>query len=301
MGTPDFAVAALRALIEKHDVVGVVTNPDRPSGRGKNLTPPPVKVAALEHGIDVYQPKKLRKNDDAFHKISSWNADIAVVAAYGQILPQRFLDIPRLGCVNVHASLLPLLRGAAPINWAIVRGHKESGVTTMQMEKGLDTGPMLMREVVDILPTDTAQDLHDKLSQLGADMIVPTIEGLADGTLKAEVQDHDRSTYAPMMKKTDGKIDWSKSAIEINNLIRGMNPWPGAYAEHGEDKIKFHSAEPIDGSGKPGEVTDVSGQLLVGTGAGLLRVLEIQRPGSKRVSGVDFVNGLRVEPGFTFS
>lgn len=300
MGTPDFAVPALERLIETHNVVGVVTNPDRRAGRGKELKPPPVKVVAMQHDIPVYQPIKLRKNDEAFRVISDWEPDVAVVAAYGQILPQRFLDIPKHGCVNIHASLLPLLRGAAPINWAIVRGHKKSGVTTMLMEKGLDTGPMLLKKEIEIGALDTAQDLHDTLAELGAQMIVPTLDGLTDGTLTPTEQDHDASTYAPMMEKTDGRIDWTQSAEAVANLIRGMNPWPGAYAERDDKKIKFHLAKPVDGKGEPGEVIVADKSLVIACGEDAIDVLEIQPPNARRMSAKDFVNGTRIAPGAMF-
>lgn len=301
MGTPDFAVPALEALIaSRHDVVGVVTNPDRPSGRGKKMTPPPVKVAASAAEIPVYQPRKLRKNDDAFDRISAWNADVGVVAAYGQILPQRFLDIFEHGCVNIHASLLPRHRGASPINAAIVHGDSESGVTIMQMEAGLDTGPMIATRKVPIEPLTTAQELHDELSKLGAAMIVGALEGLTSGEITPEPQDDSRSTYASMMSKSDGRIDWSKSAADVANLIRGMNPWPGAFATlqrpDGDLRVKFHLARSAEGEGEPGEILAADGDdLVIACGDGAIEVLEIQPAGKRALGPRDFNNGFQLD------
>ncbi len=304
MGTPDFAVPALQALIDSpHDVVGVVTQPDRKSGRGKKVQPTPVKACALAAGIDVYQPPKLRNNDEAFERISAWEPDVCVVAAYGQILPQRFLDIPRLHCVNIHASLLPKYRGASPINAAIVHGEEESGVTTMIMEAGLDTGPMLLKESVPIGRLETAQELHDRLSELGAKMIVPTIEGLDAGTIEPEPQSDEGSTYAPLMSKADGQIDWAKTATQVANQMRGLNPWPGAYSDlvETDQRIKFHLAEPIEGHGQPGEVlVAAKDNLTIACGEGAVKVLKIQPPGSRAMAAQDFLNGFDLAVGSHF-
>jgi methionyl-tRNA formyltransferase len=302
MGTPDFSVPALEALIaSKHEVVGVVTNPDRPAGRGKKLTPPPVKVAAEAAGIPVYQPRKIRKNEDAFDTLTSWAPDVAVVAAYGQILPQRFLDIPRLGCVNIHASLLPKYRGASPINAAIVHGEAESGVTIMQMEAGLDTGPMLATRSTPIGPLMTAQELHDALAQLGADMIVDTLEALDAGEVEPIEQDDSLSTYAGLMSKDDGRIDFSKSAADVANLIRGMNPWPGAHCmlRRGDDttRVKFHLAQPVAGNGEPGDVLEANGdELVIACGEGAIQAISLQPAGKRALSPRDFNNGFQLDP-----
>ncbi len=301
MGTPDFSVPALRQLIEgPHQVVGVVTQPDRPSGRGKKLTPPPVKSMALEHGIEVYQPEKLRKNDEAFVHISAWKPDVCVVAAYGQILPQRFLDIARLGCINIHASLLPKYRGASPINAAIIHGESESGVTLMQMEKGLDTGPMLEIIKTPIGEQETAQELHDRLSELGASTLNELLTRLNAGEITPVLQDDSLMTYAPLMKKEDGKIEWTKSAVEVANLIRGVNPWPGAYADilradGRHERVKIHLATAVDISGKPGKVLESNGRLVVACAKGALEVLRIQPPNGRAMDVRDFLNGNRFE------
>lgn len=306
MGTPDFSVPALRHLIEgPHQVVGVVTQPDRPSGRGKKLTPPPVKSLALEHGIEVFQPEKLRKNDEAFAHISAWKPDVCVVAAYGQILPQRFLDIPRLGCINIHASLLPKYRGASPINAAIIHGETESGVTLMQMEAGLDTGPMLAIVKTPIGELETAQELHDRLSELGAAHLNEVLTKLDAGEITAVAQDDSLMTYAPLMKKEDGKIDWSSSAVDVANLIRGVNPWPGAYADilradGRQERVKFHLAKAVEGSGEPGAILESTGRLVIGCADGALEVLRIQPPNGRAMDVRDFLNGNRLEAGDRF-
>lgn len=304
MGTPDFAVPALRAIAitnSKYELVGVLTNPDRPAGRGKHISQSAVKKAALEFNIPVYQPKKLRKNNEAFEMISNWKPDLCVVAAYGQILPQRFLDIPKFGCVNIHASLLPKYRGAAPINWSIVRGEKETGITTMMMEKGLDTGPILDQVSIPIPKNTTAQEIHDDLSLLGAGMIIPTLDALVEGSITLEIQDHDASSYAPMMTKNDGKIDWEKSNGEVHNLIRGMNPWPGAFAEFRGKIIKIHRSEVVNRNLSFGEVEVENGDLFIGCGEGSIRILEIQPPNKKRMRARDFVNGHQPKKGESFS
>lgn len=307
MGTPDFAVPTLRALLDgPHEVVGVVTQPDRPSGRGKQLTAPPVKVLAESRGVPVYQPERLRKNDDAFAHITAWNPDVCVVAAYGQILPQRFLDIPRLGCVNVHASLLPKYRGASPINAAILHGESETGVTLMQMEAGLDTGPMLAVVSTPIGELETAQALHDRLAELGAGAINGLLTRLDAGEVEPVVQDDAQSTYAPLMKKEDGKIDFGRTAKDVANLIRGLNPWPGAYADlvraDGRvERVKFHLARAIEGveGAQPGSMVEAPG-LILACGEGAIDVLSLQPQGSRAMDARDFLNGVRLMPGDRF-
>lgn len=316
MGTPDFAVAPLQALLESmHEVVGVVTNPDRVAGRGKKLTAPPVKVAALAAGVEVYQPENLRL-EEAYEKIGAWAPDVIVVAAYGQILRQRMLDLPRLGCINIHASLLPKYRGAAPINWCIVRGEEQSGVTIMQMERGLDTGPMLLKRAVDIGLEMSSQDLHDVLSELGAEMIVEVMDAFARGPVEAEVQDDALSSYAPMLTKDVGRIDWTKSAREVHDHVRGFTPWPGAFSdllvqsdapEGGEAvRIKIHNTYPLahDVSGRvPGEVlvADAArGELVIACGSGAVKVLHLQAPGRRAMATSDFLRGFDLQAGMRF-
>lgn len=312
MGTPDFAVPSLAALIQsRHDVVGVVTNPDRRSGRGKKVTPTPVKRLALEHGIEVYQPKKLRKNEEALAKLAAWEPDMIVVAAYGQILPVSILELPELGCLNVHASLLPAYRGAAPINWCIVRGEEVSGVTIMEMEKGLDTGPMILKGETPIPPDMIAQELHDALAEQGAKLLPEAIDGLLDGSLKPTPQDHDAASWAPMISKEDGLIDWGASAKQVCDLIRGFNPWPGTYTyHHGVDgsvtgPIKLHLATPCElgpdvGEVAPGQVVvaDASDeQLIIAAGDGKgIACLSIQAPGRRAMGVRDFLNGYELGP-----
>ncbi|TXD32596.1 methionyl-tRNA formyltransferase [Lujinxingia vulgaris] len=307
MGTPDFAVPALNKLIESSDeVVGVVTNPDRPSGRGKKLTPPPVKVAAEAAGIEVYQPEKLR-GPEVLEHLRAWNPDVIVVAAYGQILRNDVLLLPRYGCINIHASLLPAYRGAAPINWAIVRGEAESGVTIMQMERGLDTGPMLLKRKTPIEELDTAQDLHDRLAEMGAELIVDVMRLIHLDSLNPIVQDDAQSSYAPMLKKSDGEIDFRKSAREVADLIRGMNPWPGAFAflhtPDGPQRVKLHLARAhsaatngADTGAAPGEVIRADEQgLHIACGQGYIECLTLQAPGKRALPVSDFLNGFDLQ------
>lgn len=312
MGTPDFAVPALEALIDSHhEVVGVFTQPDRKSGRGKKVRRPPVKKVAEEAGVPVYQPKRVKKNDEAYQTLVDWQPDIVVVAAYGQILPERILEVPRLGCVNIHASLLPKWRGAAPINWAIVHGDEKTGVTIMQMDVGLDTGPMLAKHEVDIPAEMTAQELHDRLAELGRETIVDSLDKLAAGELEPTPQDDAESSYASMLSKEDGRIDWTKSGAAVANHIRGFNPWPGAFAFHEQDgdqqRIKFHRARPVEGpsqgEGEPGKVLEAdasSGRLVIACGEGAIDVVEVQAPGRKAMSARDFLNGYEISEGDRF-
>ena len=307
MGTPDFAVPALQALIDSHhDVVGVFTQPDRQSGRGKKVRQTPVKKVAVEHEIPVFQPESV-KTDEAYDQLAAWEPDVTVVAAYGQILPERILELPRLGSVNIHASLLPEYRGAAPINWCLVHGEHETGVTMMKMDVGLDTGPILTADKVDIPELMTAQQLHDVLARLGAEMIVGVLDRYAAGELEPTPQDDSESSYASMLSKSDGRVDWSKSAREVANHVRGFNPWPGAFTFHGEEdnskRIKLHLARAADGAGEPGEVlrADPSeGVLRVACGEGAVDILEIQAPGKRAMDTGDFLNGYDVEPGEFF-
>lgn len=291
MGTPDFAVPCLARLVEISDVVAVVTQPDRPKGRGQKLLPPPVKVFAQEHGIAVYQPVRVKATDfvDVLRGLAP---DLIVVVAFGQILSKEILSLPPLGCINVHASLLPRYRGAAPMQWAIVRGEKETGVTTMFMDEGLDTGDMLVRETLPITQAMTAAELHDAMMKFGADVLEKTLFSLSEGTLKRTPQDDALSTYAPLLDKEVGRIDWKKSAQEIHDLVRGLNSWPGAYTMLEGQKFKIWRTRLAEGTAEPGEIVSVTKQgLLVGTGEGMLEILEVQAPSKKKMAAGDYVRG----------
>ena len=291
MGTPDFAVPCLARLVEISDVVAVVTQPDRPKGRGQKLLPPPVKVFAQEHGIAVYQPVRV-KAPDFVDVLRGLAPDLIVVVAFGQILSKEILSLPPLGCINVHASLLPRYRGAAPMQWAIVRGEKETGVTTMFMDEGLDTGDMLLRETLPITQAMTAAELHDAMMKLGADVLEKTLFFLSEGTLKRTPQDDALSTYAPLLDKEVGRIDWKKSAQEIHDLVRGLNSWPGAYTMLEGQKFKIWRTRLAEGTAEPGEIVSVTKQgLLVGTGEGMLEILEVQAPSKKKMAAGDYVRG----------
>ena len=230
MGTPDFAVPCLEKLCESEisNVVGVITQPDRKRGRGQNLQAPPVKEAALDYDVEVYQPQKVT-SEEGLDKLKEWNPDLIVVVAYGQILSKKVLELPELGCINVHASLLPKYRGAAPLHHVLINGEEVTGVTTMQMDEGMDTGDKILQEEVKIIPQDTVGSLHDRLSALGAKLLLETLNRIEAGTAPRISQDDEEATYAPKVTKDDGEIDWQKSAQDIWNMIRGMNPWPGAY------------------------------------------------------------------------
>jgi methionyl-tRNA formyltransferase len=300
MGTPDFAVPPLRALNDSgHEVLAVVSQPDRRKGRGRKLTPPPVKQAATEYGYPVIQPETVRS--EPFHRqMAELTPDLYVVVAFGQILPQSLMDIPSRGAINVHASLLPRYRGAAPIQWAIINGDRETGVTTMMMDHGMDTGDMLLMEKTAIGPEETAADLHDRLSDLGARTLVRTLEKLQDGTLERMPQDHARATYAPMLKKKDGEIDWSLPAERIECLIRGMTPWPGAYTFSNGMRLKIFKACVLEReiSVQPGTILECfPGELRVATGRSALAVQEIQGASGKRLPIDDFLCGCRLPDG----
>ena len=300
MGTPDFAVLPLKALYEAgHEIVLVVTQPDKPKGRGHKLTPPPVKEFAVSKNIPVYQPESA-KNDESYEYLKSFDADIFIVAAYGQILPQRVLDIPKYGCINIHASLLPKYRGAAPIQWCIINGETVTGVTTMQMNAGLDTGDMLMKEEVKIDDTDTGETLHDKLAIAGVNAILKTLKQIENGTLKAEKQDDSRSCYAPMIDKTTGYIDFSKSAKEIYNLIRALNSYPYASTTYSGTRFKVIGAKALDNDlcAECGEIVDVSKDgILVACKKGSLLITDVQFEGKKKMPVSEFIKGNEIEKG----
>ena len=298
MGTPDFALDTLRGLIESGvQMVGVYTQPDRPKGRGKKLAAPPVKELALEHDIPVFQPQKLR-DDEAVKQLRSLSPDLIVVVAYGQILPQAVLDIPKHGCINVHASLLPRHRGAAPINKAIIDGDPTTGVTTMMMDVGLDTGDMLVKKSLSIHPDETAGQLHDRLAPLGREAMEETLARLCAGTLVREKQDDGLSTYASMMKKEDGLIDWSKEARQLHNLVRGLDPWPGAYTLLDGQTLKVTKTRCVEGTGEPGQVLEAHGNtVIVACGQGALQLGALQLPGKKMLDAADFLRGRSLEKG----
>ncbi len=290
MGTPDFAVPTLQALIEHHQVIGVVTQPDRPAGRGGKMRMSPIKELALQHNIPVFQPQKLRQ-PEAIEALRKWQPDVHIVAAYGQILPQTVLDIPQHGSVNVHASLLPRWRGAAPIHAAIRAGDTEAGVTIMKMDAGLDTGPMLRKRAIAITPDETGQSLHDKLAQIGADLLIETLPGYLSGEIEPEPQHDAEATYAPQIDKDEGEIDWSQDAVKIERLVRAFTPWPGTYTFFNGTQLKIHGGTVIPGSAEAGEVVRRGGTVAIGTGDGLYAPEEVQLAGKKRVDVNAFVNG----------
>ena len=302
MGTPDFAVPCLQALIDDgHDVCAVFTQPDKPKGRHGVLSAPPVKELALKYDIPVYQPDLL-KNDETKSFFASLGADLALVVAYGKILPEEFLNAPKYGCINMHASLLPKLRGAAPIQWSIINGEKRSGVTAMQMDKGLDTGDILLSESVEIRDDETAQELHDELSVLGAQVMRKTLLMLQRGELSPVRQDDSNSTYAPILTKELSAIDWQKSALQIHNQIRGLYPWPGASAVLNGKTLKIHSAKLLGKTeGEPGEVVFNDRRLCVACGDGnAVELLVIQAPGKKAMPVTDYLRGNPVVLGTIF-
>ena len=293
-GTPEFAAEHLKALLgSSHQIVAVYSQPDRPAGRGQKLTPSPVKLLAIQHEIPVLQPQTLR-DPAAQAELAALKPDLMVVVAYGLILPQVVLDIPRLGCINSHASLLPRWRGAAPIQRAVEAGDAESGVTVMQMEAGLDTGPMLLKVSTAISADDTGGSLHDRLATLGPQAVIEAISGLADGTLKGEVQDDSLATYAHKLNKDEARLDWSRPAIELERLVRAFHPWPMCHSTLNGDAIKVHAAALGDGQGAPGLIlaADKSG-LTVACGDGALRLTRLQLPGGKALNFSDLYNSRR--------
>jgi len=303
-GTPDFAVPCLKILNQTgHNVRLVVTQPDRPKGRGRKMTPPPVKSTALELGYDVIQPESIR--DEALVTgLKNLAPDFFIVVAFGGILTENLLAVPQMGAVNVHASLLPKFRGAAPIQWAIITGESKTGVTTMLLDRGMDTGDILLSRETAIGPEDTAATLHDRLAEMGASLLADTLAAFASGTARPVPQDHSKASYAPMLKKKDGRIDWKKSAPKIDAMIRGMNPWPGAFTFHDGRRLKIFSARPIqaDTEAIPGTVVKgFTNELRVATGAGILSILEIQGESGKRLPIRDFLRGYPLPPGSRFS
>jgi methionyl-tRNA formyltransferase len=302
MGTPLAAVPTLRqCLTDGHEIVAVWTQPDRPSGRGHRVSFSPVKEFAVEHGLPVYQPARI-KNDDAMQLFASHDADVAVVVAYGRILPDQFLRAPRRGCINVHFSLLPLYRGAAPANWAIVNGELETGVTTMFIEPTLDTGPILLQSKTAIGEDETTPQLMERLSVIGADLLGETLSRL-DGLTPRPQRDQD-ATFAPIIKKEDGLIDWSRSAFAIERAVRGFQPWPNAYTNFNTKQLIIWRAQSVSSASEavPGEVITADGDaLIVGCGdATALRLIEVQPEARKRMRGRDFLNGTHIKVGDRF-
>lgn len=303
MGTPDFSVGTLEALVEAgHEVCLVVTQPDKPKGRGKEMQYTPVKEAALKYGIEVYQPRRIREAE-CVEKLRQYNADIMVVIAFGQIIPKEILEMVPYGCVNVHASLLPKYRGAAPIQWSIIDGEAVTGVTTMQMDEGLDTGDMLLKTEVPITAEETGESLHDKLAKAGAALCVETLAKLQEGSIVPKKQGESPTAYAKMLDKKLGNIDWTKSAVEIERLVRGLNSWPSAYTYWNKKVVKIWKASVTDENSneQAGTVVKVEKDgFYVQTGNGLLKVVELQIPGKKRMDAGAFLRGYTIEPGEVF-
>lgn len=317
MGTPDFSVPALKALVEAgHQVIAVVTQPDKPKGRGKEVQMTPVKIQAMEYGIPVYQPAKVREASFV-EVLKGLEADVYVVIAFGQILPKAVLELPKYGCINIHASLLPKYRGAAPIQWCVIDGERETGITTMMMDVGLDTGDMLEKAVIPIEEKETGGSLHDKLSMAGGDLILSTLKKLEEGTLVRTPQTDEGTCYAKMLTKSLGDIDWNQDAVSIERLIRGLNPWPSAYTMWNGKTIKIWAADVIAGreaadflseSGVPAETGTAPGTvvcsdkrgLVVSTGGGLLSIRELQMEGKKRMDTPAFLRGYPIPAGDVF-
>ncbi|MCI6588613.1 MAG: methionyl-tRNA formyltransferase [Clostridiales bacterium] len=301
MGTPDFAVPSLRALVDHgYEVVGVFCQPDRPKGRGHKLAACPVKELAQSAGIPVFQPERI-KREEGVAMLKSCAPDLCVTAAFGQLLSQEILDIPPLGTINVHSSLLPKHRGSAPINWSIIKGDAVTGVTTMFTDKGMDTGDILLTRETPIGPAENAGELTDRLAVMGAQLLIETIRAIEAGTLARTPQDHAAATYEPKMDKELGRIDWSKSAQELDWLVRGTTPWPGAFTTLGEQTIKVFELDILDGpaSGAPGEIVaaDAKRGLVVSCGDHDVALAQIQMPGAKRMNAKDYLRGHTMETG----
>ena len=300
MGTPDFAVPSLEALLTKHEVVLVVTQPDKPKGRGKKMVPTPVKACALEHGIPVLQPEKV-KEPEFVEQLRSYEPDLIAVTAFGQILSEPILEMPKYGCINVHGSLLPKYRGAAPMQWSIIDGEKVTGITTMYMAKGLDSGDMLLKAEVEITDEDTFATIHDKMAVTGANLLLDTLDQLEAGTLERIPQDHDAATYAPMITKETGHIDWSKNRQDIINLIRGLNPVPAAYTIYEEEVLKIFGAVisdvQADGAANGEIVAVVKKGFVVKCGDGCLLITEVQARGGKRMMTDAYLRGHAMKEG----
>lgn len=303
MGTPDFAVPALTELIKKYEVAAIFTQPDKPKGRGQKIQFTPVKELALKNNIEVYQPNKLRNNEECLKLLEAIKPDLIIVIAFGQILPPEILKIPRLGCVNLHASLLPKLRGAAPINWAIINGEKVTGNTTMLMAEGLDTGDMLLKTELAIGDEETAGQLHDRLAEAGTELLIKTIEGLNNSSIVPEKQQDELSNYAPMMNKELGRIDWSRDCVSIDRLVRGVTPWPGAFSNYNGKIIKLLRVVKCEKKNyeEAGVIVGVNREgIEVSCGTGSLVIIELQEVGGKRMDITAYLNGHKVNLGDKF-
>jgi methionyl-tRNA formyltransferase len=301
MGTPEFSVPSLAALLRSdHTVVGVVSQPDRPRGRGQELAESPIKQLAARHKIPILQPLKM-KDPGFLDALSAWKPDFIVVAAFGRILPKIILDMPPRHCINVHASLLPKYRGAGPIQWAIIRGERETGITTMLMDEGMDTGAILLQEKVPIAPDDTAGTLSSKLAEVGGRLLIETLAGLQNGSVTPRPQDSSQATMAPLLKKEDGLLDWTMPAADLANRVRGLSPWPGAYTYLGEDRWVIWKVAVPDRSESvmpPGTIVDATKEgLAIATGSGLLRIAEFQPANSRRMSAGQYLAGHPLEAG----
>ncbi|MFL6553501.1 MAG: methionyl-tRNA formyltransferase [Chthoniobacterales bacterium] len=301
IGTGEIGVPTLRALLNsEHEVVAVVTQPDKPVGRDQRIEPPPIKTAligrARPQGAPIFQPARI-KDPQAIEQIRSRTPDAIVVVAYGQILPRDVLEIPRLACLNVHASLLPRWRGAAPLQAAIAAGDFETGITVMYMDEGLDTGDILLQRNVEILPNDTGGSLHDRLAQIAPEALLESLRLIAAGSAPRIRQDNARATYAPKLKREHGQIDWSESAAAIERKIRAYNPWPGAFMKVGDQNLKIFSASVVDLTGQPGEILRSDKDLIVAAGKGALCLAEVQLEGKRRMSGAEFLRGHGALPG----
>lgn len=299
MGSPEFAIPSLKAIYNADEKIeAVVTQPDRKKGRGLTLKSPPVKIEAERIGLPVYQPEMVREKG-FITLIDSIKPDAIVVVAYGQILPEEILKVPKYGCINLHGSLLPKYRGAAPIQWAIIKGEKKTGVTTILMDKGMDTGDILLQEKIDVTPKDTAETLSERLSTIGAKLLLKTLMGLEGGIITPRPQDHSSATYAPLLKKEDGRIDWKKGAEEIKNQVRGMNPWPGAYTFLEGRLLKIWDVDMAETKGgEPGRIIQADkGHLVVSTGKDSLLIKELQLEGRSRTTSIAFLQGHKIKEG----
>ncbi len=294
MGAPSFAAPSLRLLAAHHEVTSVLTQPDRPAGRGMKPAAPPVKVCALELGLAVDQPASI-KTAEAFERLDKQNPDVIAVVGYGRIVPQRIIDLPRHGCVNVHSSLLPRYRGAAPVHWALAAGETTGGVSTMLIAEKLDAGDILLQRATPIGPDETASELGARLAPMGAELLLETLDALEAGSLRPVPQDHEKATYAPALKREDGRVDWRQSARQIYNRLRGFDPWPGIFSTFRGKRLRIHAARPSAAGGlAPGETAFAAGSLFAGCGAGRLELLEVQTEGKKRIAAADFARGYRL-------
>lgn len=301
MGTPDFAVPALESLIvHGYNLCGVFTQPDRPKGRGHKLQPPPVKELALRQGLEVYQPETLR-DTEIQKKIIQMEPDVIAVVAYGKLLPPEILEIPHLGCINVHGSLLPKYRGAAPIQWTIINGESTAGVTTQFMAEGMDTGDILLKAEVPVGREETTGELFDRLKILGAKLLIETLDGLELGSIQRTPQNHDQATLAPKLQKEMSVVDWTQPALKIHDLIRGLNPWPCATTVLGGKRMKLLSSRIVEGEGRePGTVYVKNGEMIVACGQQALRIVELQTENGKRMGGREYLVGHPLEAGARF-